>query len=149
MCFLKWGVPFASFSSKSLCRMSRWLWPRVLSNYCFSAGPRAREVLCSPFKSRFFFLQPTRSIIQKPPSLHKPHVPGTHLPCSGSLCWEPSVGVGDPHSSERTSVIVFILLLVKIAVDKFSVSYQHLVLSVIFVLSSGRWEGIYWDLIAH
>ena len=48
-------------------------------------------------------------------------------PFAGSPVWR----LETPHSLGRTSAIVVILLLVKIAVDKFSVSYQYLV-------SSGR-----------
>ena len=44
------GIPVASCFSRRLSKISRWVWPRLLSNYCLCAGIRGCDILCMPFK---------------------------------------------------------------------------------------------------
>lgn len=56
------GVPFASCLTKSFFRISKWVWARVLSNYCLCSGTWSTCEFVLPFKSWvFFFPQPSSS----------------------------------------------------------------------------------------
>ena len=44
-------VPVASFLSRRLCKFSKWVWPRLLSHYCFCPGAGVCEILYVSFRS--------------------------------------------------------------------------------------------------
>ena len=43
-----------------LSKMSKWIWPKLLSNYCFCTGPQECVTFCScPLRAEFFSYSPS------------------------------------------------------------------------------------------
>lgn len=84
-CLHSQGILVASCLAEKLFKISKWVWPRCLSNYNLCAGTKSNEVLWVLFKSGVLcFLQPSGSPEHKPHLFSKPNSLGTYLPGAGS-----------------------------------------------------------------
>jgi len=104
-------VPVASFLSRRLCKFSKWVWPRLLSHYCFCPrGWSVRDFVCVLQEWSLCFQQPTGFPQIKPHWTSMPDVLWAHLPGAGPLGLGAWCGAQIPCSLERSSAIVIILL---------------------------------------
>ena len=125
--------PAASCLSGRLSKISSCLWPRLLSNYCFSPGSWSMWDFVCPFKSGVYFPWPSDSPQIKPCQPSKANVLGDHLPGAGLLSWGALYGAQIPTSLGRTSVIVIILPFVDIGLD-YTTCPPHLLILFWFLL---------------
>ena len=105
----RWA-PVASFLSGRLSKISREVWPRLLSNHCFSPGTRSMlEFVCTLSEWSVYFPQPSGFPESNPHWPSNPNILRAHLPRAGSLGWGAWHGAHTPSSLGWTSAIVIIL----------------------------------------
>ena len=89
VCLSPGSIPVASYLSGRLSKISKWVWPRLLSNYYSVLIPEHVEILCVLFKSRVYFLRPSSSPVHKAPT---PVFKARHSGGLFSQCRNPSLG---------------------------------------------------------
>lgn len=100
---------FALCLSGRLFKISRYASPRSLSNYSFCLGHRVCDILCKPFKSGVYFLQPSHSPGSKSHQPSKPDLLEVYLPSAGFPGWGAQYGAWATGLLGRTSAVVIIL----------------------------------------
>ena len=105
-------VPVTSYFAGKLSKISKWLWPILLSDSCLCAGSRrVWDFVCILWEQSLCFLQPSGTQSHKPCWPSKADGSGARLPTEGPLGWEARYGAYLPHSLGRTSLIAIILAL--------------------------------------
>ena len=75
--------------SKRLSKTIRQVWPQLLSNYCFSLGPRAHEILYPSFKSEVSIFPSLMGLLKLSPA-----------GLQNQVLWELIFPVQDPQAGE-------------------------------------------------
>ena len=96
------GVPTASWFSWKLSKISKWVWPRCLSNYCLCAGTQCVRFCVCPLRVKCHFLQPSASPDRKPWWFSKPDVLGLIFRLQDPQGGECDVGFGPLALQEGT-----------------------------------------------
>ena len=106
-------VPVAFCLSRSFSEISKRIWPRFLSNYCLCTGTwNMWDIVQTVKEQSLCFLQPSVSPVCKFCWPSKLELLGTCPAGAEPPGWGAHCGAWTPHSLERTSAIVIILLFV-------------------------------------
>ena len=55
-CLCSWGIPVVFYLSERFSKISKWVCPRLFSNFCLCTGPQSMRGFCMhPLKEFFFF----------------------------------------------------------------------------------------------
>lgn len=74
---------------------SKWVWPRLLSNYCLFPGSwQMWDFVWTLWKWILYFLHPFGTPGSNPCWPSKPNALGACLPGAGLVSWEPNMGLG-------------------------------------------------------
>lgn len=103
------GVPVGSFLFRRPSKISKWIWFRLLSNYCLCAGSQSLRDILQTFKKQSLFPIALNSPTLKLWLPLKLDILGASLPGIGPLGWNAQCGTQILHSLGKTSTIVIIL----------------------------------------
>ena len=106
------GVPVPSCLSEGLSKISKWVWPSLLLNYCFCSGSQRVWNFACTLQAQSLFPKALPLSHMQTWLAFKARCLGTHFPSKGPLGLGDLCGAWTPHSLWRTSAIVIILLFV-------------------------------------
>ena len=87
-----------------LSNISKWVWPRLLSNYCFCPGSwSVWDFVGALYEWGLYFPQLSDPLESKPCCFSKPNILGAYFSCTGPLGWRPQCRTQTPCSLGRSS----------------------------------------------